>query len=365
MVGSSALAELVQPDRVHRRVYTDPAIFDAEMRLIFGRTWVFVGHESEVAHPGDYKAAYIGRQPMVMSRHTDGQVYVLYNRCMHRGALVCREESGNSKFFRCLYHGWTYANDGALSGVPFRSGYPPDFDFDSLGLMRVPRAASYRGFVFASLSPEGQCLEDFLGPAKRSIDAIVQMSPEGRIEARQGVIKYEFRGNWKYQCENFVDHYHATFTHESAFASRYVGKDRAKLGQEARDAAEVRAYPHGHGEMFHPSDTRADEKFNLADGYLGALEAAHGRDRVAEILSGDLNIMIYPNLLFQQHSQSFRIIRPLAVDHTQVLVYPYRLPGAPETANDQKVRSVSWWASASGTGQPDDLEAFERIQEGL
>lgn len=83
---------------------------------------------------------------------------------MHRGAIVCREESGNSKYFRCIYHGWTYASDGTLSGVPFRNGYPDDFDFGSLGLMRLPRVSIYRGFVFASLSSEGETLEDYLGP---------------------------------------------------------------------------------------------------------------------------------------------------------------------------------------------------------
>ena len=96
------LDDLVREDRVHRRVYTDPAIFEEELRRIFGRIWVFVGHESEVPYPGDYRTTLIGRQPVILSRHSDGQVYVLYNRCMHRGALVCREEAGNSKHFRCI-----------------------------------------------------------------------------------------------------------------------------------------------------------------------------------------------------------------------------------------------------------------------
>ncbi len=86
----SDYARLVAPDAVHRRVYTDPAIFDEEMRRIFGRTWVFVGHESEVPNPGDYKTDRIARQPIIMTRHTDGQVYVLFNVCRHRGATVCQ-----------------------------------------------------------------------------------------------------------------------------------------------------------------------------------------------------------------------------------------------------------------------------------
>ena len=34
------LSALVEPDRVHRSVYTDPAIFEAEMAHIWEKTWV-------------------------------------------------------------------------------------------------------------------------------------------------------------------------------------------------------------------------------------------------------------------------------------------------------------------------------------
>jgi len=231
--------------------------------------------------------------------------------------------------------------------------------------MQLPRVASWRGFVFASLAPDGETLEASLGPATRSIDATVDLSPDGEIEVRGGVLKYEYRGNWKLQCENFVDHYHGTFTHESAFTRLYAGEDRPKLGQEARDAVEFHAYDHGHSEMFHPTSTRAGEKLDLPSEYLARLQGMRGRERTAELLSGDLNVVIYPNLLLQQSRQSFRVVRPLGVDHTQVLVYPYRLKGAPEAYNGKQVHAVSWWASAAGAGQPDDLEAFERAQEGL
>src|SRR2546427_6090454 len=122
------LDALVKEDRVHRRLYTDPAIFEAEMRLIFEQTWVFVGHDSEIAQPGDFKTTYIGRNPVIMSRDRDGQIHVLMNRCMHRGAVVCREERGNTSAFRCSYHGWTYNSRGELVVVTSRGGYAPDFD---------------------------------------------------------------------------------------------------------------------------------------------------------------------------------------------------------------------------------------------
>ena len=41
------LAAMVRGDSVHRGVYTDPAIFDLEMQRIYGRAWIYVGHESQ------------------------------------------------------------------------------------------------------------------------------------------------------------------------------------------------------------------------------------------------------------------------------------------------------------------------------
>src|SRR5678815_5028025 len=70
---------LVEPDRVHRTVYTDQQIFDAEMEKIWERIWIYCGHVSQVPNPGDYYAVTIGRQPMLMVRQNDGGVQVLYN----------------------------------------------------------------------------------------------------------------------------------------------------------------------------------------------------------------------------------------------------------------------------------------------
>src|SRR5665213_3571168 len=114
---------LVEPDRVHRALYTDPHLFALEMDRIFTRSWIYVGHDSQVKSAGDYIATTIGQQPVIMSRHTDGKVHVLYNRCAHRGAMVVGDREGNTKFFRCCYHGWTFRTDGSLLSIPVKRGY--------------------------------------------------------------------------------------------------------------------------------------------------------------------------------------------------------------------------------------------------
>ena len=209
--------KLVKPGRINRAVYLDPRIFNLEMERIFERGWVYVGHESQIPKYGNYVIATIGTQPVILARHQDGNVFVFKNRCAHRGAVVCNTDSGQTKYFRCPYHGWTYGTDGALTGVPLRKGFPANFNLKgkSLHMPRAPRVDSYRGFIFASFSSVGPNLDSHLGVLKASIDDIVDRAPDGEIALDCGVHKYRYRGNWKLQIENSVDGYHAAFAHES------------------------------------------------------------------------------------------------------------------------------------------------------
>ncbi len=131
-------AALVREDRVHREVYRNPEIFAQEMERIFKGTWMFLCHESQVAHPGDYITLRVGREPVIVVRDEESRLRVLVNRCRHRAAAVCEWEMGNAKNFRCQYHGWTYGNDGKLIAVPM----PERFDegvTERLDLLAAPR----------------------------------------------------------------------------------------------------------------------------------------------------------------------------------------------------------------------------------
>ena len=212
------LRTLVQPGRVHRTLYTDPEIFKLEMERIFGAAWIYVGHASQVRNPGDYLATRIGLRPLLLVRHTDGEIYLLHNQCAHRGAMVVADEAGSAPEFRCCYHGWTYHTDGRLKSATLPHGYPADFDLRDprLAMTRVPRIASYRGFIFASLASDGPALEDFLGYAASSFDDMVDRAPDGEIEAAGGVFKHTYNGNWKLYLENLLDAAHPIFVHQSS-----------------------------------------------------------------------------------------------------------------------------------------------------
>src|SRR3979490_2695480 len=149
--GAETIADLIEPGRVHRRVYSDPDVFALEMERIFGRAWLFVGHTSQVPNPGDYITTELGRAPIIMCRHRDGSVQVLLNRCSHRGAKVVNERKGHAPRLVCCYHGWSYDTDGRLASVPVPEGCAADFDKSDFSLARAPRGRAYRGCVCVPL----------------------------------------------------------------------------------------------------------------------------------------------------------------------------------------------------------------------
>ena len=379
------IKDLVQPDRVHRAVYTDPALFELELERLFGRAWLILGHESQIRNPGDFFTTRLGRQPVIVTRHSDDSVQVLVNRCMHRGARVCELASGNARQFVCAYHGWTYGTDGTLCVVPYPEAYDrPVSEMRELGLARVPRVDSYRGFIFASLAKDGPPLLEFLGYVRTSFDDLVDRAPDGEIEVAGGVFKHVYNGNWKLVLENHLDLVHPVFVHASAIwaARGQADVDGSPLSdiairqmrqngapQEAWEAVGLWAGPYGHSYMgdYH-TDGRLVVAFNdpVFDEYRAAMERRLGKEGTQRALSvSRFNTIIYPNCSFMSQFRQLRIVQPLAVDRTVVYAYSYRLKGAPEQMFHD---TVAFANVVNGTGSEvltDDLEVYERIQLGL
>ena len=161
---------LVQEDRAHRLIYTDPVIFAAEMTQIFGGTWTYLAHESEIPNINDFITRRLGLRPLIIARDAEGKLRALYNRCTHRGTTLCRFDKGNSKSFQCPYHGWNFLNTGQLRGVPWPDGYAGDMRDPKYNLAQVPRVESYRGFIFGTLNLDSLPLIEHLGPIATVID---------------------------------------------------------------------------------------------------------------------------------------------------------------------------------------------------
>lgn len=369
---TESFAGLVADDprefRVHGSVYTDAEVFAAEMERIFERTWVYAGHESELPAAGDYKTIVVGTQPVVLSRHEDGQIYALYNRCRHRGAVVCRQERGHSNFFRCRYHNWVYANNGDLIGMSQSTGYPDDFDRSAFGLVPVSRIANYRGLIFISLSEVGPSFDEHLAPVRKYVDAWLGRSPVEQIELLLPPHRYEYPGNWKLQAENGYDGYHGNYVHLSWQRVLQLSKESTvEEVQKYRQEGAARGLSNGHGLLerpgsLNPASSWTARMMDRYPEYAKAMSAKYSEAQLID-LSARRNIFIFPNLyLFDTH---LRVIVPKAVNRTEVQLYVYALQGVPDAINDGRIRGHERFYGPAGFGAPDDIEVFTEVQTGV
>jgi p-cumate 2,3-dioxygenase subunit alpha len=209
---SAALADLIIDDRergifrVNRRAFTDPGILERERREVFDRCWLYAGHESEIASPGDFVTRKVGGRPAILVRDNAGRAHAFLNTCPHRGNTVCREPSGSTKLLRCFYHAWAFDLEGRLAAVPGDDAYSPAFDRSELGLSPVPRFDGYRGMLFVSFDPAVENLISYLGGAREYLDLMVEF---GGGELEHGSQAYSMKANWKLLVENSMDGYHA------------------------------------------------------------------------------------------------------------------------------------------------------------
>ena len=131
------------------------------MKRLFPQSWFYVCHESEIPHPGDFTSLTFAEQPIIVVRDDDGQVRALLNICRHRHVTVCRQARGNTAYFTCVDHGWVYNTKGDLVGLRGPNDTLRRFS-QRRGLMSVPRIEIFQGAIFASLSPNGESLEEYL-----------------------------------------------------------------------------------------------------------------------------------------------------------------------------------------------------------
>ena len=377
------IAALLRGDAVHRAAYTDPAVFALEQERIFRRAWLYVAHESEIPGPGDFVLTTLGPEEVIVVRREDGAVSVLHNRCAHRGARIVSAPSGNARQLRCPYHSWTYRLDGSLIGVPLAEGYASPQSLP--GLEAVPRVESYRGFIFASHSPEGEPLAQFLGGLRSAFDNLVDRAPSGTLTRFGGALRLEYRGNWKMFLENAVDLVHPGFVHKSSVDAARAHPEAMQAGALTQQGAEMflanglratqwdevplHAFPGGHVYMggFYRQGLIAPEREDpVFERYRKALVARHGAEKAAAVLAVDrFNNLVWPNVSLNARFGVMRIVRPLAADHTVVEVICLRLDGAPEEMQELTLQFANLAASPASLVASDDLEVFERCQRGL
>ena len=364
---------------INRAALVDPAIFREEQERIFERCWLYVGHESEVRAPGDFRTRTVCGRPLLLCRDSKNELRVFLNTCRHRGTIVCREAQGNAERYTCFYHGWTYDRDGRLYAVPGQSAYPPNFDRTQLGLKEPSRVEAYRGFVFLNFDANAVSLREYLGRAAEYIDLVLDQSPSGRMEVILGTQEYDIRANWKLLVENSFDDYHLLTTHATwldylkssgvevkrpekghVLPSHGLGKDLGN-GHGTTDNVNFRGRPVAawipiYGEAAKPELERIRAELVLR---LGA-------ERAKRVADTNRNLLIFPNLvLLDGSSVSVRSFQPLAPDRMRVRAWALGPVEESPLARQVRLDSFLTFYGPGGFATPDDIEALEMVQSGL
>ncbi len=362
--------------RVHRGTMVDRDVLEDERRNIFDTSWLYVGHESEIKAPHDFRTRNVGGRPIILTRNADGDVRVFVNSCPHRGMQIETRGEGHGRFLKCFYHGWSFNTSGDLVALPGEESYGPDFDRHNLCLAQPAKVSSFRGFVFLSWTDDIVDLETYLGGAADIIDLFADQSDTG-MEVIGGSHLYAAKANWKLLSENSMDGYHALTTHH-----RYLAmlKESGKVLSTvfAPGSAPNVAYDLGNGHaVIGGADGTGGQNTGLGRDLAGeALEhqlarrarfvAKFGADWTNRMFSGR-NLVIFPNLALVDLIMGItvRTYYPVEPGYMEVTAWSLQ-PSDDEPALRQMRQEnfLTFWGPA-GLATPDDIEALERCQRGF
>ncbi|WP_181779036.1 aromatic ring-hydroxylating oxygenase subunit alpha [Pseudonocardia pini] len=351
--------------RVNRAAMVDPDVFAREQERIFDKVWLYVGHETELTKPNDFKTRTVAGRPLIFARDRRGVVQVWVNSCPHRGAMICREPAGNARFMTCFYHGWSFDTSGRLVSVPGDTAYGPDFVRP--GLAAPPQVDSYRGFVFVSFNPDVEPLADYLAEATEFIDLVCDQSESG-MQVLEGTHEYSVKANWKLLVENSYDGYHAVSTHQRYF--EMVMASGAELDATALGDSIGVALGNGHaasvggpntGGMFgRPLSAAAQAE---RQGRFESLRGRHGAAWV-DRMTGARNLVIFPNLVIIDLVMGvvIRKIDPVRPDYMEVTAWELVPPEEGAELRKQRLDNFLTFWGPGGLASPDDVEALETCQ---
>ena len=359
---------------VSREALINEDIFKLEIERIFDRSWLYLGHESEIPDAGDFVTRYLSTAPVIVSRQADGSVQAALNSCRHRGVKVCRVDSGNAKGFTCPYHGWRYDIGGALIAPSFERAMPEGTDFSAWGLIKVPRIASYKGLIFGCWDEDAVSLEDYLGDFRWYIDMFFARTPGG-MKVLGPPQRFRVKTNWKTGAMNFgTDNQHVFTTHIGPFTLQRGQLSRPEMTKALSDGVQV-ASPGGHNvsitssEVGGPYARFLPEMAPLYQATLGAEQQ--------ELVSGLLIAVgsIFPHMSFIERNvvtatprsgttTMIRLWQPLGVDETEIWSWSFAEAETSAEFKELSLRDSVRNFGLSGVFEQEDVELWSSIGEG-
>ncbi|MEQ9451181.1 MAG: aromatic ring-hydroxylating dioxygenase subunit alpha [Pseudomonadales bacterium] len=358
--------------RVNRRAFVAPDVLAREQERIFDRCWLYLGHESEIAIPGDFLTRDVGGRELIFVRGKDNTPRAFFNTCPHRGALVCQEKQGQDKMFRCIYHAWTFDLQGKLIQRPEAERYAPATQAGMHDLVSVPQLQNYRGLYFVNYDVNANDLVTYLAGAVEYIDLTMDHS-EVAMEIVGGIQEYGFQANWKLLAENSFDGYHGLPTHATYFD--YVIAAGGQLGDNLTEISEPRDLGNGHAVIEYGAPWgRPIAKAVAAWGNEGAAECAEirdrleqrfGRERAERIAYNNFNMLIFPNFVINNiMAITLRTFFPQSADKQTVKAWALAPVDESATMRERRLYNFLEFLGPGGFATPDDCEALRLCQQG-
>ena len=353
---------------VSREIFVNQEIYQQEQEQVFSRAWLFVGHEAQIPKPGDFFVSSMGEESVILCRDREGQIHIFLNSCMHRGMKVCRYDEGNTPVFTCPYHGWSYATDGKLVGVPyFKDAYHQELDKSKWGLVHVPQMYNYKGGIWATWDESAPPFLDYIGGFKLYLDLLMDSwdGEEGGTEVFGGVEKWLVPSNWKFPAENFIgDRYH-NISHRSVdlVGIGPSGTGRRDTNERANSRLLDVSFPErGHGTVMalRPMDApipNAYQDLPILSEYFRHCEEEKKRKlgKLWRLLGGPGTV--FPNMSYlPRQPRSIAVWHPRGVNQTEVWRWFLVDANAPQEVKDYLRHYYIRYSGPGGLTEQDDME---------
>lgn len=376
---SALISEVVggiEAGEIPLRIYNDPEIHQLELERIFGRTWVFVGHETEIPSPGDYVRRTIGEDPFILVRNEDGEVRLFFNSCRHRGTQLCQEDRGNTSHFRCPYHGWAYNTKGDLVGVPDKERVYKDMDFDEWGLYEVPRLEEFHGLIFASLAEEGPSLEEYIGDFSWILETVVNLFKSG-WEVIGEPHRWMLDTNWKSGPENSSgDSYHTQIAHKSLSEAGF--QDEAWfIGARTNRYVSVDGHSAIYGLYDDVNEIPGSTTFSVfEEAIIDDLNTDLSDEQLSLVERSSFSTpTVFPNLMVNRQTSKFskdsepvgylniRQWQPRGPNKTEEIHWMLAPRVASEEYKERVAKTAMIYNSPTGSSEADDIRIWEGIAD--
>ncbi|MGE0115086.1 MAG: aromatic ring-hydroxylating dioxygenase subunit alpha [Steroidobacteraceae bacterium] len=358
------------------KVFNDREVYEVERERVFGKAWFYLAHVTEIPNKGDYVLRNIAEDALVLVRGADDVIRAFLNACTHRGVQLCRAEKGNSKTFRCPYHGWTFSNTGKLIGIPCeKEAYGDAVDKSKWGMLEIPKLGIFQGLIFGCLDPDAMPLEDYLGNMKWYLEIMTNRT-KGGLEVVGPPQRWIVEGDWKQPADNFVgDSYHTCTAHQSIVEIGLLPPDPffAMYG-ELIDMGNG----HGCGMTGAPPGIALPPYFGLPPEVV---------DQAKERLSaGQLAVMkktnffhatVFPNFSFLNIMPAkddvsppvsmitFRLWQPAGYGKIEIWSWHLRDKDLPEAYKEETHKAYLRTFGISGTFEQDDAEIWQSVHHAM